>query len=101
MEFKKGVLITGVQPEIVLAIIIIEGVCDGLGVDLVITSCRDGEHSKNSKHKLGFAVDIRTRDLSDHEKTKLAQDIRAALTSEFFVLLEDDHIHIQFNGVGL
>lgn len=101
MILKKGVLITGVQPEIVLAIIIIEPICDELGVDLVITSCRDGEHSKNSKHKLGFAIDIRTRDLQDQEKIKLAQDIRAALTSEFFVLLEGDHIHIQFNGIGL
>ena len=101
MQLKNDVLVSGVQPEILLCLMIIEPLFEDHGVNMVITSCRDGEHSQNSKHKLGCAVDIRSRELDDADKVSLAQSIRAALTSEYFVLLEDDHFHIQFNGVGL
>ncbi|HIG40324.1 MAG TPA: hypothetical protein EYQ14_07255 [Gammaproteobacteria bacterium] len=101
MQLKTDVLISGVQPEMLLCLMIIEPLFDDYEADMVITSCRDGEHSQNSKHKLGCAVDIRSRELDDSDKVSLAQSIRAALTSEFFVLLEDDHFHVQFNGVGL
>ena len=95
---KDGVKAQSVKQEIVLALMVIAGICEEHDIDLVVTSIRDGVHSHNSKHKLGYAVDIRSREISDGYKVEFTQRIRDALTDEYYVKLEDDHIHIQFNG---
>jgi hypothetical protein len=98
LQIKQGVNVQGVSNEILLALMAVESLFDEEGVDLVITSIRDGEHSRNSKHKLGYAVDIRTRDIAEDRLSLFTQQIRSALTDEYYVALELDHIHIQYNG---
>ena len=98
MLLKDGVKVQGIKTEIILALIIIEPIADEYGIDLTVTSARDGKHSINSKHKLGYAVDIRTRDIAEDRLSLFTQQIRSALTNEYYVALESDHIHIQYNG---
>ena len=102
MNFKLGVKIQGIKPEMCLAIFEAQRVFDEYKAPLTITSVIDGKHSARSKHKLGYAIDIRTRNVpSKNDLEDITRLISSALGDEYFVLLEDDHIHIQFNGSDL
>ena len=94
MQLKSGVRIQGIQPEMILACLVVEQHIPGF----TMTSALDGQHSAKSKHKLGYAIDIRTHNLSPEEAVNATGGIKRALGSEFYVLLETDHIYIQFNG---
>lgn len=98
MKLKEDVKVQGIASEIVLALILIEPIATKFNIDLVVTSVRDGTHGVNSKHKLGYAVDIRTRDLLTTDIDDFAKETKETLSDEYFVLVESDHIHIQFNG---
>lgn len=91
MRIKSGVKLAGVRPEIVIAMHVVDSV---MGGKLVITSVVDGVHGVNSLHYVGLAFDMRTRDTAD--VNKLAKDIRNALGSEYDVVVEKTHIHIEF-----
>ena len=68
------------------------------GYDPTITSAGDGRHSVNSAHYTGKALDFRTRDLKKEEVPIWADRMRMALGNQYFVLVESDHIHVQYNG---
>jgi len=95
---KPGVRLIGLQPQIVLAYVICEPILKAHGQPAVITSLCDGRHSRQSRHYIGMAMDLRTRDLEANDKRKVADLIADALGDEYFVLLEDTHLHLQFNG---
>lgn len=101
LEFKKGVRITGVRPEIVLAIQVVEGCFHFFeGTYCVVTSVCEGKHSRTSLHHSGAAVDFRIKHIGGDEPELtiecIVEDIRAALTDEFDVVLEKTHIHVEF-----
>ncbi len=101
MKFKKGVKINNIKPEMVTALIVIEAIYLKYGVELVVTACTDGKHSKGSLHYVGYAIDTRTRNfLTDDIINQVADDIREALTDEFDVVVESDHLHIEFQPKG-
>ncbi len=93
---KPGVRITGMRPEILLAAIAAERVYDEAGHDFTITACVDGKHMAGSLHYAGAAIDVRTRDITAADVQKLIARIKACLADDFDVLLEVDHIHIEF-----
>jgi hypothetical protein len=103
VNLKHGVRISGVQPEIVLAIMVVESIHDEMGIPFTITSILDGKHGKNSFHYSGKAFDIRTwvddsGTQYDHEfKLEIARRIRNALGEEFDVVVEPTHIHIELD----
>ena len=102
IRLKRGVKVQGLQPEMLLALMVAQAAFLEKAIQLVITSALDGQHSARSKHKLGYAVDLRTRDMPPGDMAlNLAGKIKSALGNEYFVLLESDHIHIQFNGSEL
>lgn len=97
MRFKKGVKIFGVQPELTLAMIVVESIFSTFGFEATITSVVDGKHSRTSLHYAGAAFDVRTSNLVGRGEPKEFSDmIREALTDEFDVVLESDHIHVEF-----
>ena len=93
---KSDVRITGMRPEILLAAFAAERVYEEAGHDFTITACVDGKHMAGSLHYAGAAIDVRTRDLAPADVQAILAQIKVCLGAEFDVLLELDHIHIEF-----
>ena len=96
LSLKAGVRITGMRPEILLAAVAAMEVYKAAGHDLMITACVDGRHMTGSLHYAGAAIDLRTRDVAPADVPKLIAQIKSCLGDDFDVLLEVDHIHIEF-----
>lgn len=67
---------------------------NGLG-DAVITSTYDGNHSIASLHYAHLAIDVRR--CSNYVRDK----IKAELGTNFDVVLEADHLHIEYDPKGI
>ena len=93
---KPGVRVTGLRPEILLGVVIAERVFEEAGADLVVTACVDGKHAAGSLHYVGQAVDLRTRDVAADVRPKLVARLRECLGEDYDVVLETDHIHVEF-----
>ncbi len=97
IKFKQGTKISGIRPELIMAILVAEGVYQKYNTDLVVTSVNDGRHSFTSLHYSGSAVDIRTRELPEADSIQaVGEEIRQALSNEYDVVVELDHIHIEY-----
>lgn len=97
IKLKPGVRITGVQPQLTLAIGITYSVFRQNSVtELVITSVSDGQHSRQSLHYVGHAFDIRISELAQDTRVSLVSDMKNCLGEEFDVILEDTHIHVEW-----
>lgn len=82
----------GLKSEILWAI---DRVAEIWPIDtLVITSGRGGKHSYASIHYMGLAVDIRTWGLDNIHA--LVQAMRDVLGSDYDVIDEGTHIHIEY-----
>ena len=98
LYLKQGVSLANLQPQMVLGLIAIHAIWEKFTcVSLVITSGSDGAHKSNSLHYVGRAVDLRTHDLHPQELPSLVSRIKNALGDQFDVVLEDDHIHVEFD----
>jgi hypothetical protein len=96
MTLKPGVRLLGIKPEAVLALIIAESVFRDCGQECVVTSVVDGTHSRGSIHYQGFAFDLRTSHLAAGIATIHGQ-LKAKLGADFDVILEADHLHVEFD----
>ena len=67
------------------------------GYSLVVTSLEDGNHMKGSFHYVGRAADLRTRDIPPDVCKQLVRDIKASLGNDYDVVLEKDHIHLEYD----
>ena len=72
-----------------------------VGVPLTITSGSDGDHSgPTDPHKTGEAIDVRSHDLTQEQKTAFLYYMRNGLGPLFYVFLEspgkpNEHFHCQ------
>lgn len=89
MTIKPGVQLRTMSSQILLAIIEADRL---LGGSLVVTSVSDGKHSAGSLHYVGLAADLRL----PADPPGFVGRLRAALGDEYDVVLEGDHIHIEF-----
>lgn len=98
MNLKNCVSATGLRPELLLAILIAERVYQKHGHTLTVTSLLDGRHSKTSLHYAGQAADFRTTAANIPNSTidAIVTDLRKALTVDYDVVKEADHIHLEF-----
>lgn len=104
LSIKPGVSLIGLRPEMLVALQVVASVYDKYNKDCVITSCTDGTHSSGSRHYPGFALDFRTRHLTDGQAAKIGMEIKEALGAEFDVIIHETHIHVEFDpkkGVNL
>ena len=96
MNLKHNVIPNGIKPETLLAINICNEVYKTHGHSLTITSICDGKHSRTSLHYVGYAFDARTKTLTDDEKYAVVKDLKERLTTDYDVVLESDHIHVEY-----
>jgi hypothetical protein len=97
MTFKPGVKIGGIEPETVLAIMVMDDIYKSFGMHLVITSVTNGKHMKDSLHYKGYAFDCRTNNVSVPTQNLILAEAKKILDGEFDVLNEGDHIHIEYD----
>ena len=98
MKLKNGVSISGLRPEILVALIVAEGIAREEGSEIVVTSGVDGQHRAGSLHYVGLAVDLRRWNLRD--PTAFVDRLKESLGPSFDVLLERTHIHVEFQPKG-
>jgi hypothetical protein len=101
MAVKSGVDMSALTPQILFAIVVADRVFDYHNAPLVVTSLCDGRHKTDSFHYTGRAVDIRLPSRYHGDDTKLDQIVTERLTDalgeNFDVVLESDHIHIEYD----
>lgn len=97
--FKDGVSFEGgIHPAICAALYVAHEVyTDHNAPELVVTSVRDGKHMKNSLHYQGCAVDLRIWNLPQHDDEIVAEELSEALGEDFDVVLEETHIHMEYD----
>lgn len=95
VSIKPGVRVRGLSNEILLAIVIAESVYRETQGLMVITSLTDGKHSVGSLHYTGEAVDLRLP--STIVIDQVVSQLKSALGSSYDVILETDHIHIEYD----
>jgi len=101
LSLKAGVKVKGLQPEILLAIMVAKEVFYEAGYPLIITSLLDGKHSKNSLHYSGNAVDYRSKHIKSYrEKQEILKILQFRLGSDYDIILEgvgttNEHYHVE------
>jgi len=98
MILKQGVKLTNLQPQILLAIMVVDGIYSKHGKELVITSLDDSKHGSATLHGKGLAFDCRTSYFLNGEPERVVNEIRAKLGTDFDVLFEGDHIHCEYDA---
>jgi len=102
-RLKEGVSVSGLRPEILLAWDIADQVYEDYGVDECwLTSGQDSRHKWGSLHFVGLAIDLRTRNIPDNTlKGSITIMTRKHLGKQYDVVLESDHLHIEFQPKNL
>lgn len=112
IEFKQGVQLTDLNPELWTAILLFARVRSAkTQLPLVVTALRNGVHGgtsgydptktppSNSLHYRGLAVDLRSHDLDSADKLWLLDEARTLLGSAVYLILEspdtaNEHYHL-------
>jgi hypothetical protein len=90
------------RPEIERARRIVVEVWNRYGYTVTVTSGEEpnATHRTESLHYSGFAEDYRTRDVPPSKLADMVADVRARLGSDYDVVLESDHLHIEYDPKG-
>ena len=69
---------------------------------VVITSANDSVHSVKSLHYTGFAIDVRSKNLSPVEKHAVLAKLKSLLDKNYDIILEsegktNEHFHIEYD----
>lgn len=96
MVLKYDVKIQGVQPEIALIVPILKECFNKHDHELIITSVTRKSHMKNSLHYPGYAIDLASKNLDSTDTGKIFNDIVKQLSTQFDVIDENDHIHVEY-----
>ncbi len=95
IRIKEGVRFEILRPEIYSILQMLDTYWQAQNSECVITSAADGVHKNNSKHYNGLALDLRSWNL--HDPPAAARSLQDMLGADYFVLLEEDHIHIDYH----
>jgi len=105
LKFKDAVCLGPFfTAQLAMALVITDQIYASVGADeCVVTSIHDSTHSAASKHYLGRAADIRSKDLTTDRKTTVLVRLKGRLSPlGFDVLLEDrdgpnEHFHVEWD----
>lgn len=96
MRLKTGVRLGSLQPQLIVAMIACNDVFAEHDKSFTITSVNDSVHGQGSLHFGGAAFDVRTRHLAQGVAQIITIELRGRLGDDFDVVLEEDHIHIEY-----
>lgn len=97
LSIKPGVIFTDIHSAIITVLPKIDEIYAKFHQIAVITSARDGVHMKGSKHYTGEALDLRSYYFNGFERQEIHFELRNALGADYDVVLEKDHIHVEFD----
>lgn len=108
MILKEGTKFSNLDSAILMAAIVADGVWQELGVvtGATLTSGTDGQHSERSLHYPSNspsgkcrAIDLRIWNLPNKEADapKAERKLREYLSSDYDVVLESTHIHVEYD----
>ena len=100
---KAGVNLLGLQPQLILGLLIVAPIIEEFGgelfvtsQELFVTSCVDGKHKRQSEHFQGTAVDLRFWGILPEKRELCAEDCQVALGDEFYFAMEHNHFHMHW-----
>lgn len=93
LSIKPGVRVRGVSNEILLAVMVAQSVFENFKEHMTITSITDGRHKEGSLHYIGEAIDLRL----PQNPTTVCNVLREHLGNSYDVVLEKDHIHVEYD----
>ena len=101
VKLKNGAAIENASWRMFWVAIIADGIFKKHGTEAIITSGSDGKHSARSKHYPENnasgqveALDLRTWHVDPHA---VAADMREKLGANYDVVVESDHLHIEYD----
>ena len=83
-----------------VAVHVVASIYHEAGYKCVLTAGMDGQHSRASLHYAGHALDFRTRHVPMPEMEELVAEIRDCLGTDFDVVLEPTHLHVEYQPKG-
>lgn len=89
MMIKPGVQLRGLSTQVLLAMQAADWLLEG---NMVVTSVSEGKHSPGSLHYVGLAFDMRL----PGEPHDFVDQLQECLGEEFDVVIERDHIHVEY-----
>jgi hypothetical protein len=97
-----GARVLGLRPEVILAVIAVEGAYREAEADCVIRFGIDGVHSRGSEHYTGLAIDFRTHNVAADKRAGLVQKVTEALGPDYDVIWEaqgtpNEHLHVEYD----
>ena len=102
VHVKSGVLFTVIAPGGFRMLSAIDQTCAKMGIDLILTSACDGEHSgPNDPHHHGEAYDVRSHDFTPEQKADILTNVMDFLGwNSFYGFIEapgtdNEHFHFQ------
>lgn len=100
VDLKPGVRLDKLSTQMVIAAVIVKECYRAVGVASgpTITSGSDGTHrAKNSLHYEGNALDFRIWNIPAKKRVGLTKAIQTSLGVDFDVVLEVDHLHVEYD----
>ena len=93
---KPGVDLDGVTPRMLDAMV---RVCTVMPAPCVVTSATEPAPGRveDTLHPAGRALDFRVYHIPNEKRPAVAEAIREALHSDFDVVLEPDHLHVELD----
>jgi hypothetical protein len=97
LSLKQGVDISKLSPQMAIAANIATWCFIEESYHTVITSACDGKHGDNSLHYFGDAMDLRIRHIPAAETvSRIMVKLKENLGDNYDVVLESDHIHVEY-----
>ena len=100
VRLKSGVKVRALSPQAVLASVVAQALYAEKGYEFVITSISEGIHSRASRHYEGDAFDCRSHVIPEAQRESFAATLQDRLGDDFDVILESDHIHVEWQPQG-
>jgi len=94
-------------PQIAFSMAMAVIIYEHYNLEATFTSVCDGKHGPGSLHASGRAFDLRIKDLDGNERNitesdrskarQIILDLKNSLGTQFDIVLESDHIHIEYD----